>query len=247
MKDFSVAERVQWIRDLMTESHTTKLVIGLSGGKDSGVALPLCVQAVGADNVIAITLPCSSDPSSVEHAQLVADTYGVKLHTVDLFTTFETLHNCIESNLSLQVSTMAEANIRPRLRMTTLYTVAQTCNALVVGTDNRSEMLMGYFTKWGDGAYDLNVLADLTVYEVLELGAQLGVPDVILNKAPSADLWANQTDEDEMGVTYRAIEEYLQTGSTDSESQVIIERAHRITQHKRQMPHTFKNNKPTNC
>ena len=174
----------------------------------------------------------------MEHARLVADAFGIKLIEVNIGGAFTTLKNTIINEHEL--NELAVANIKPRLRMTTLYAVAQTLNYLVVGTDNKSEMVMGYFTKWGDGGYDFNPLSDLTMQEVLELGKELGVPEPILTKAPSAGLWEGQTDEKEMGVTYKAIEEYIKTGTTDPASLEIIEKTNKRTAHKREMPYMYK-------
>lgn len=230
--------RLNWIKERVSSAGCKAVVLGESGGKDSAVVTALCVKALGSENVYAVTMPCNSLSKDVDHAKLVADAYGIELIEVNLAETFNTLKNTIEALHPL--NDLAVANIKPRLRMTTLYAVAQTRNALVVGTDNLSEMTMGYFTKWGDGGYDFNPLGDLTMQEVLALGKELGVPEPILTKAPSAGLWEGQTDESEMGVTYKAIEEFIKTGKTDEESQALIERTNRRTQHKREMPYIYK-------
>lgn len=230
--------RLNWIKERVSSAGCKAVVLGESGGKDSAVVTALCVKALGSENVYAVTMPCNSLSKDVDHAKLVADAYGIELIEVNLAETFNTLKNTIEALHPL--NDLAVANIKPRLRMTTLYAVAQTRNALVVGTDNLSEMTMGYFTKWGDGGYDFNPLGDLTMQEVLALGKELGVPEPILTKAPSAGLWEGQTDESEMGVTYKAIEEFIKTGKTDEESRALIERTNRRTQHKREMPYIYK-------
>lgn len=236
--EFNLEHRLNWIKERVAAAGAKGVVVGESGGKDSAVVTALCVRALGAENVLGITMPCGSLPRDVDHAKLVADAFGIELHEVNLGNTFETLKGTVEANITL--GDLAIANIKPRLRMATLYAVAQTKNYLVVGTDNLSEMTMGYFTKWGDGGYDFNPLADLTMQEVLALGAELGVPESILNKAPSAGLWEGQTDELEMGVTYKAIEEYIKTGTTDEESLKVIERTNKNTGHKREMPYMYK-------
>ena len=135
---------------------------------------------------------------------------------------------------------MAGANINPRLRMITLYTVGQSENRLVAGTGNRSEATMGYFTKWGDGAYDFNPIADLTVKEIFEFLEFLGAPRCIIDKAPSAALFEGQTDEQEMGITYASIDSYLLEGKAHSEADTeLIERRYNATAHKRRMPITY--------
>lgn len=238
MENKRLEHRLNWIRERVKAAGCTGVVVGESGGKDSATVTALCVRALGKENVVGITMPCNSLSTDMEHARLVADAFGIKLIEVNIGGAFTTLKNTIINEHEL--NELAVANIKPRLRMTTLYAVAQTLNYLVVGTDNKSEMVMGYFTKWGDGGYDFNPLSDLTMQEVLELGKELGVPEPILTKAPSAGLWEGQTDEKEMGVTYKAIEEYIKTGTTDPESLEIIEKTNKRTAHKREMPYMYK-------
>lgn len=238
MENKRLEHRLNWIRERVKAAGCTGVVVGESGGKDSATVTALCVRALGKENVVGITMPCNSLSTDMEHARLVADAFGIKLIEVNIGGAFTTLKNTIINEHEL--NELAVANIKPRLRMTTLYAVAQTLNYLVVGTDNKSEMVMGYFTKWGDGGYDFNPLSDLTMQEVLELGKELGVPEPILTKAPSAGLWEGQTDEKEMGVTYKAIEEYIKTGKTDPASLEIIEKTNKRTAHKREMPYMYK-------
>lgn len=238
MENKRLEHRLNWIRERVKAAGCTGVVVGESGGKDSATVTALCVRALGKENVVGITMPCNSLSTDMEHARLVADAFGIKLIEVNIGGVFTTLKNTIINEHEL--NELAVANIKPRLRMTTLYAVAQTLNYLVVGTDNKSEMVMGYFTKWGDGGYDFNPLSDLTMQEVLELGKELGVPEPILTKAPSAGLWEGQTDEKEMGVTYKAIEEYIKTGTTDPASLEIIEKTNKRTAHKREMPYMYK-------
>ena len=238
MENKRLEHRLNWIRERVKAAGCTGVVVGESGGKDSATVTALCVRALGKENVVGITMPCNSLSTDMEHARLVADAFGIKLIEVNIGGAFTTLKNTIINEHEL--NELAVANIKPRLRMTTLYAVAQTLNYLVVGTDNKSEMVMGYFTKWGDGGYDFNPLSDLTMQEVLELGKELGVPEPILTKAPSAGLWEGQTDEKEIGVTYKAIEEYIKTGTTDPASLEIIEKTNKRTAHKREMPYMYK-------
>lgn len=238
MENKRLEHRLNWIRERVKAAGCTGVVVGESGGKDSATVTALCVRALGKENVVGITMPCNSLSTDMEHARLVADAFGIKLIEVNIGGAFTTLKNTIINEHEL--NELAVANIKPRLRMTTLYAVAQTLNYLVVGTDNKSEMVMGYFTKWGDGGYDFNPLSDLTMQEVLELGKELGVPEPILTKAPSAGLWEGQTDEKEMGVTYKAIEEYIKTGTTDPASLEVIEKTNKRTAHKREMPYMYK-------
>ncbi|MEG0050977.1 MAG: NAD(+) synthase [Terrisporobacter sp.] len=236
--EFNIEERLNWIRERIKAGNAKGVVIGESGGKDSATVTALCVKALGAENVLGISMPCDSYQNDVDHANLVANRFGIELLNINLDSTLDILKQGIESDVAL--SKLAISNIKPRLRMTTLYAIAQTKNYLVVGTDNHSEITMGYFTKWGDGGYDFNPLADLTMQEVLELGKILDVPSDILKKAPSAGLWEGQTDEIEMGVTYKSIEEFIKRGTTDEESLDIIKKINKNTQHKREMPYLYK-------
>ena len=135
---------------------------------------------------------------------------------------------------------MAVTNIAPRLRMTTLYAIAAAENRLVAGTGNRSEAYMGYFTKWGDGAHDFNPISDLTVTEVFEFLEYLKAPRCIIDKAPSAGLFDGQTDEDEMGVTYKAIDDFLLYGTVNDKDKAVIDRYHSRSEHKRRPINTYR-------
>ena len=138
-----------------------------------------------------------------------------------------------------ELSDMAKANINPRLRMIALYAIAASENRLVAGTGNRSEIYMGYFTKWGDGASDFNPIADLTVRETYEFLEYLKAPRCIIDKAPSAALFEGQTDEQEMGISYAAIDSYLLEGTADAKDLAIMERYHKNSEHKRHMPNVY--------
>ena len=239
MRDYKkeTEERVEFIRSKMNDAHASGLVFGNSGGKDSALVGILCKMAT--ENVLAVAMPCSSKRNygeDMDDAKRLAENFGIEMVVVDLTKTKEDMLGA----LGMDITDAAKANIAPRLRMTALYSIAQTRNSLVVGTGNRSERYMGYFTKWGDGACDINPISDLTATEVFEFLRYLNAPSNIIEKAPSAGLFEGQTDESEMGVTYRAIDEYITTGNTDEASKTIIDRYHRISEHKRRMPVTFK-------
>lgn len=238
MRDYKLEteKRVEFIKAKMKEAHADGLIFGNSGGKDSALAGILCKMAT--DNVLAVAMPCHSKRNygeDMDDAVALADAFGIEMITVDLTETRSELTEAI----GVEISPAALSNIAPRLRMTTLYSIAQTRNALVVGTGNRSERYMGYFTKWGDGAFDLNPIADLTATEVFEFLRYLEAPLNIIEKAPSAGLFEGQTDEQDMGVTYKAIDEYITTGETDEHSRAIIDRYHRVSEHKRRMPTVY--------
>lgn len=224
---------IDWIKTYIENSGAKGVIIGNSGGKDSAVVIALCVKALGIENVLTVAMPCSSTPQDLEDAKLVADTFGVKMLTIDLSTVYENLCLEIENQITENISTYVSINIRPRLRMTTLYTIAQQNNFLVAGTGNLCEQFIGYTTKWGDNASDFNPIAEFTVSEVLKIGRILGVPNKIINKAPNDGL-GSENDEEKIGVTYKEIEEYIATGKTENTSSMEkIEKMHKQTEHKR--------------
>lgn len=224
---------INWIKKYVDESGAKGVVVGNSGGKDSAVVIGLCTKAIGKENVLTVAMPCSSIPQDLEDAKLVADTFGVKMLTVDLSSTYKNLYTEIETELEKEIPPYVSINIRPRLRMTTLYAIAQQYSYLVAGTGNACEQYIGYTTKWGDNASDFNPLAEFTVSEVLEMGKILGVPSSIINKAPNDGLGLG-TDEEKIGVKYSEIEQYLKLGITlDPVSTARIEKMHEQTHHKR--------------
>lgn len=234
-----IEARVKFIKDLLQKSGASGVVFGNSGGKDSALVGILCKMAT--DNVLAVIMPCGTSRNyneDKEDAIRLCEKFGIEYIVVDLTPARDALAKSIKK--SVELGEMALINIPPRLRMTTLYSIARTKNFLVAGTGNRSEAYMGYFTKWGDGAYDFNPISDLTVTEEYELLRHLGAPESIINKAPSAGLYEGQTDEKEMGVTYAEIDRYLLTGQAPPEVKEKIEKAHKASEHKRRGPVHFK-------
>lgn len=226
---------VDWIRNYVENSGAKGVVIGNSGGKDSAVVIALCVKALGNDNVLTVAMPCSSISQDLEDAKLVANTFDVPMLKVDLSSIYENLCLEIESQIAGNISPCVLINIRPRLRMTTLYTIAQQYGYLVAGTGNKCEQFIGYTTKWGDNASDFNPIAEFTVSEVLEIGKILGVPNEIINKAPNDGLGLG-SDEEKLGITYKEIEEYILTEKTANQTSMEkIEKMHKQSEHKRQL------------
>lgn len=226
-----VEKRVAFIREQIDGAGLGGAVVGISGGIDSAVTAALCVRALGRDRVIGVWLPAYSMDVHAEDAKRLADAIGLNLVTVDVGAAFDALVPAIESVLPLDAKT--RGNTKARLRMTSLYAIANQKGYLVVDTCNRSEIYVGYMTKGGDGLADINPVASLTKHEMRLIAAELGVPESIIAKPPSADLWEGQTDEQEMGFTYEDLDRLLITGETRPEARERIEYLHRISEHKR--------------
>ena len=195
----------KWLRERLQGAGADGFVCGLSGGVDSATAAALAVRAVSADNVLAALMPCHSVPEDARLGQLVADTFGIATVIVDLTDAYDAL----VAALPPSDHPLAAANIKPRLRMITLYYLSQASNYLVLGSGNKTELAVGYFTKYGDGGVDLLPLGDLSKTQVWDLARELGVPQEVVERAPSAGLWPGQTDEGEMGITYRELDRVL--------------------------------------
>ncbi|WP_326907457.1 NAD(+) synthase [Sedimentibacter sp. MB31-C6] len=230
--------RVNFIKEILNKSKASGIIYGNSGGKDSALVGILCKMAC--ENTLGVIMPCESKRNfgeDMEDGLKVADQFNIDYITVDLTNTKKALLSSVEEISN--VTDTAKANIAPRLRMTTLYSIGQSKNYLVAGTGNKSEVYMGYYTKWGDGAYDFNPIADLTVTETYEFLRFLNAPESIIQKAPSAGLFEGQTDEKEMGVSYSEIDEYINTSNGTPEAITKIKNAHEKTEHKRRLPLTY--------
>ena len=233
-------KRVAYIRAKLQEAHAGGIVFGNSGGKDSALVGILCKAAC--DNTLGVIMPCASRRNygqDAEDGNALAASFGIETRTVDLTAVREAELKALEGVVVF--NDMALTNIAPRLRMTTLYTIAQAENRLVAGTGNRSEIYMGYFTKWGDGASDFNPIADLCASEIFAFLRFLNAPASIVEKAPSAGLYEGQTDEREMGVSYAAIDSFLQGGTVSEHDRAVIDRYHSRSEHKRRPISTFEN------
>ena len=241
------SEIADWIRQQVAAASARGLVVGMSGGLDSAVVARLCQIAMPARTVAAI-LPCHSDPRDERDAELVGHQFDLPVVRIDLTPAYDLLVNDLKT-LFLQLprdqapdngssdlkARVPLANIKARLRMSSLYFIANSLDYLVVGTGNRSELSIGYFTKHGDGAADLLPLGRLLKSEVRELATDVEIPQSIIDKPPSAGLWAGQTDEDEMGFSYGDLERYLTDGPEVVAPALAmrIERLMRTTEHKR--------------
>ena len=232
-----VEKRVAWIQQILETSHTEGIVAGNSCGKYSATVLALSKLAT--KKVLGVIMPCKSLNSDATAAKRIAGKFEVENIKIDLSRSYDLLQEEIFKAVKI-TDQKAYFNIKPRLRMTVLYTVAQCKHYLVAGTGNRSEIELGYFTKWGDGACDFDPIADLTVEEVRRLGTYLGVPKNIINKAPSAGLFYGQTDEGELGLKYSDIDRYLLTGlCEDPVAKAKIEAYQHGSRHKRRMPFLY--------
>jgi NAD+ synthase len=248
------ADIAAWMRQQATIAGARGFVVGLSGGVDSAVVARLSQIAVPG-KAVGVIMPCHSDPRDEHDAELVAHCFSLPAVRVDLAPAYDLLIADLKT-VCLQLprdrapdasthapdlrSRVPLANVKPRLRMTTLYFVANSLNYLVAGTGNRSELTIGYFTKYGDGGVDVLPLGQLTKSEVIALARELDVPESIIEKPPSAGLWAGQTDEEEMGFSYADLERYLAKGPEGVAPALAmrIERLVRATDHKRTSPPT---------
>ena len=221
-----------WLKERVSEAGARGIIVGLSGGIDSAVVAALGRRAFGRENLLTLIMPCHSDESDANDAILVANSLDINYKIIELDKTFDAL-DCEFSLNNINLSKLAQANLKARLRMSSLYAAAQTLNLLVCGTSNRSEYETGYFTKYGDSASDLLPLADLLKTQVRAIARYLNIPEKIIVKAPSAGLWANQTDEAEMGFSYEQLDKYLETGEAESDVKLKITAMHSKSEHKR--------------
>ena len=211
-----------WMRDKLDQAGADGYVIGLSGGIDSATTAALCKRVAG-DDVLGVWMPCHSVAEDEQFSRLAAESLGIELITVDLCDVYDTFLAALPEG-----SKMARANLKPRLRMSTVYYLAQANNYLVAGTGNKPELLVGYFTKFGDGGVDLEPLGELYKHEVRALASVLGVPQPIIDRAPSPGLWPGQTDEGEMGITYAEIDAILAAWAAGEEPRLPADRIAKV-------------------
>lgn len=235
-----ISKLVEWLREQVKRAGLNGAIVGISGGIDSAVVTHLIKRAFP-DHSLGLIMPCKSNPKDQEDALKVVESSGIDHLVIDLTETHKTLFNEIETKLkeknewNEEAAKLGDANTRARLRMTTLYAVANNFRYIVVGTDNAAEWYTGYFTKYGDGGVDLVPLVHFTKGEVREMAKILGVPEEIIHKAPSAGLWEGQTDENEMGTTYEMIDKFLKGEEIPEKDRNIIEDLHKRSEHKRRL------------
>ena len=213
-----LASRIsEWIRERVKDAGAKGVVLGMSGGLDSSVTAVLCKKAFP-DTTLGLIMPCFSSKEDVEHAKMVAKRFGIETKEMDISDIFKFFLNTLEEKYDRNANEdidIATANLKPRLRMICLYYFANKLNYLVVGTGNKSELSIGYFTKYGDGAVDMLPLGDLLKTEERKLAEELDIPKEIIKKVPSAGLWAGQTDESEIGMSYDALDRILLAMESD--------------------------------
>ncbi|MBN2053208.1 NAD+ synthase [Candidatus Woesearchaeota archaeon] len=231
---------VAWIKKQVQDAGCKGVIFGMSGGIDSAVVGALCKKAFP-DNVMALYLPCFSNPTDVEHAKLATKAFNIPAKEIELSPVFSAFYKALEGKeYDKKEKSMAIANLKPRLRMCSLYYYANKLNYMVVGTGNKSEATVGYFTKYGDGGVDLLPIADLLKKDVRKLAKHLRVPQPIIDKAPTAGLWDGQTDEGEMGLSYEELDSIIELMEKKKPFKGIapekvdkVKRMNAISEHKR--------------
>jgi NAD+ synthase len=227
---------VSWIIEKVVAAGGKGVVVGLSGGLDSSVTAVLCRRAFPED-MLAITMPCHSNQEDLEHVQALADQFSILTRTITLDSTYDSLLKVLpDDKVAAEVSRLAQANLKARMRMLTLYYFANQLNYMVVGSSNRDELILGYFTKYGDGGVDIQPLGNLLKGQVRELAQSLSIPQPIIDKPPSAGLWEGQTDEGELGLSYDQIDRYLASGEASAAIKKRLESMIAASRHKRQAP-----------
>lgn len=229
---------VEWIREFFeVNGKNCNAVVGISGGKDSSVAAALCVEALGKDRVIGVLMPCGQQ-HDIDMAQLLVEHLGIKHYVINVKDAVDGVISAMPKELDITAQT--RTNIPPRVRMTALYAVSQSCNGRVVNTCNLSEDWVGYSTRYGDAAGDFSPMCNLTVTEVKEIGRVLNLPDVLVDKVPIDGL-CGKTDEENLGFTYAELDRYIREGKIDNEeTKRIIDTKHKNNLFKLQLMPSFK-------
>jgi NAD+ synthase len=227
---------VVWIQEKVLAAGCQGVILGMSGGLDSSVVAVLCHRAFP-QSTLGVIMPCHSIDADKAHALEVANQFDIPSREVVLDGVFDTLLQTLpDDKPEPSINQLIRANLKTRLRMVTLYYMARQLNYIVAGSSNRSEITIGYFTKYGDGGVDIMPLGNLVKGQVRELARFLGIPQPIIDKPPSAGLWEGQTDETEMGFSYETLDRYILEGEAPEEMKTKIEAMIAASQHKRLMP-----------
>lgn len=226
---------VLWIRDFFEKNgKNCNAVVGISGGKDSSIVAALCVEALGKERVIGVLMP-NGEQSDIDMAKLLVEHLGIKNYTVNIHDAVEG----IKKNIPFELSAQSVINLPPRVRMSVLYAISQSNNGRVANTCNLSEDWVGYSTRYGDSAGDFSPCSNITVAEMKQIGALLGLPELLINKAPSDGL-TGKTDEDNLGFTYAELDRYIRTGEIDNPvSKERIDRLHKMNKFKLELMPAF--------
>lgn len=217
---------IEWIREFFEENGKgCNAVLGISGGKDSSVVAALLVEALGKDRVIGVLMP-NGEQADIDMAKLLVNHLGIKYYVVNIKEAYDGIINAFPEELNM--SNQTKINLAPRLRMSTVYAVSQSVNGRVANTCNLSEDWVGYSTRYGDSVGDFSPCSHFTVQEVKEIGRILGLPEVLIEKAPSDGL-CGKTDEDNLGFTYAVLDKYIRTGEIeDEETKKLIDYKHKM-------------------
>ena len=229
---------VRWIRDWFeVNGKGCNAVLGISGGKDSSVCAALCVEALGKDRVIGVTMPNGVQPDIEDSFRLI-NHLDIRRYNVNVGAAYDALMAEVEAQLGGPASKQTQINMAPRLRMTALYAISQSNNGRVVNTCNLSEDWVGYSTRYGDAAGDFSPLGGLTVQEVVAIGKEMGLPLDLVEKTPSDGL-TGLTDEDNLGFTYAVLDKYIRTGiCEDPQTKALIDHKHVVNAFKlKPIPH----------
>ena len=229
---------VQWIRDFFEKNGKgCNAVVGISGGKDSSIAAALCVEALGKDRVIGVLMP-QGEQHDIDMAYLLVNHLGIKHYVVNIKDAVDSIMNSIPDELEL--TAQSKQNLPPRIRMSTLYAVSQSCNGRVCNTCNLSEDWVGYSTRYSDSVGDFSPMSNLTVTEVKEIGRLLGLPSALVDKTPIDGL-CGKTDEENLGFTYAELDVYIRTGEiADQAKKELIDRKHVMNLFKLELMPSFK-------
>lgn len=228
---------VEWIRDFFEENGKgCNAVVGISGGKDSSIVAALCVEALGKNRVIGVLMP-NGEQSDISYSYFLCGNLGIKFVTVPIKDAVNGVLNAMKENMDISDQTLI--NLPARIRMSTLYAVSQSMNGRVANTCNLSEDWVGYSTRYGDAAGDFSPLSNLTVTEIKQIGRVLGLPDELIDKAPTDGL-CGKTDEDNLGFTYDVLDKYIRTGEIeDGEVKKRIDTMHEKNLFKLQLMPSF--------
>jgi NAD+ synthase len=236
----------KWIQQYVQSANADGIVIGLSGGIDSSVTAALSVEAIGKENVLGVSLPCESPKKDIQDAKMVAKNLGIEFLKINLKNTYDSFLDATKA--TIETNRLAKANVKPRLRMTMLYFIGQSKDTyLIAGTGNRTELALGYFTKYGDGGVDFEPIGGLYKCEVEVLAETLNIPKKIIERPPSAGLWEGQTDEEEIGILYDTLDEIiyrmdygLELDEFDIQKVKKVKKMFNSSKHKRKMPPIYK-------